>query len=243
MPPPAMLPVPRLSDNSRRLRERRPPSTRRSGASAARRSPPRDRSLQHVHPGRPAPYTVRAGPPARSSSVARQILAAGAPSPTITLSAATTARGTTRQRPEAVRGSAGRQGRRVDPKGSSTRGYFGSMSAEAKNFEVITKAKGPTANANALPHTVRANPPDERMTGGRATNVGLGSRAILVGTGACLVCDGMSRPSSRSREVRRISARSSCSEPAPRSASRPPEGRWSAEDRDSGSQREARASW
>jgi hypothetical protein len=106
------------------------------------------------------------------------------------------------------------------------------MSAEAKNFEAITKAKADhNKHCPFPPHTVRMNPYEiERMQweeGDVIAGLVLESDPKL-GTGAFrLVCDGMEPPELEIEEVEVIGARPSRSRSrrarrAP--ASRPPEG-------------------
>ena len=106
------------------------------------------------------------------------------------------------------------------------------MSAEAKNFEAITKAKADhSAKCPFPPHTVRMNPFEiERMNWEEGDTI---AGLILegdpkVGTGAFrLVCDGMEPPELELEEVEAISAPVEPLEiPAGpgRPASRPPEG-------------------
>ena len=85
------------------------------------------------------------------------------------------------------------------------------MSAEAKNFEAITKAKADhNASCPFPPHTVRMNPFEiERMQWEEGDTI---AGLVLegdpkVGTGAFrLVCDGMEPPELEIEEVEAISA-------------------------------------
>ena len=85
------------------------------------------------------------------------------------------------------------------------------MSAEAKNFEAITKAKADhTAKCPFPPHTVRMNPFEiERMSWEEGDTI---AGLVLegdpkVGTGAFrLICDGMEPPELEIEEVEAITA-------------------------------------
>ena len=170
----------------------------------------------HVYPDGPAPYfTVlaparrgdeveqwprsRARPPARSSPRAGR-------SPTTTPSAATTGRWYDVQRPEPFAAALRAAKAAVDPNGLLNPGVFlpGSMSAEGKNFEAITKAKAAPQRQVPVPAAHGAHEPvrdrADAVGGGRHHRRPRARGRPKVGTGAFrLVCDGMEPARARDR--------------------------------------------
>ena len=178
--------------------------------------------LTHVYPDGPAPYFTVLAPARRGdeleqwlemkSAASDAILAAGG---TITHHHAVGRdhrRWYDAQRPEPFAAALRAAKAAVDPKATpQPRGTLGSMSAEGKNFEAITKAKADhNARCPFPPHTVRMNPFEiERMQWEEGDTI---AGLVLegdpkVGTGAFrLVCDGMEPPELEIEEVEAISA-------------------------------------
>ena len=178
--------------------------------------------LTHVYPDGPAPYFTVLAPARRGdeleqwlemkSAASDAILAAGG---TITHHHAVGRdhrRWYDAQRPEPFAAALRAAKAAVDPKATpQSRGTLGSMSAEGKNFEAITKAKADhNARCPFPPHTVRMNPFEiERMQWEEGDTI---AGLVLegdpkVGTGAFrLVCDGMEPPELEIEEVEAISA-------------------------------------
>ena len=176
----------------------------------------------HVYPDGPAPYFTVLAPARRGdeleqwlemkSAAADAILAAGG---TITHHHAVGRdhrRWYDAQRPEPFAAALRAAKAAVDPEGDpQSRGTLGSMTAEGKNFEAITKAKADhNARCPFPPHTVRMNPFEiERMQWEEGDTI---AGLVLegdpkVGTGAFrLVCDGMEPPELEIEEVEAISA-------------------------------------